>query len=156
MKRLLFPVLVSFFFLACNKSSSSSACQDVSPESEETQILAYCGANGIDYTKDSSGIYYQIIDPGTDPKPTVNSIVSTIYVGKYLNGTVIDQSTTPYTNELDKLVLGWQIGLPLIGKGGHIKMVVPSSLCYGCYGVPAAGVPPNTIIYFDVTLVDVK
>ncbi len=155
MKNIFFLILLPALYLGCNKSNNGQACTDVSPASEESQIVAYCNANSITYTKDSSGIYYQIIDPGTTPKPILTSTVSTIYTGKYLSGAIIDQSTTPYTAPLNNLIQGWQIGLQLIGKGGHIKMVVPSSLCYGCYGVPVSDVPPNTIIFFDITLVDV-
>ena len=157
MKKMFFLIALPALLFGCAKSGNTSqACTDVTPASEEAQIIAYCNANNISYTKDSSGIFYQIIDQGTAPHATISSTVSTTYVGKYLTGSVIDQSTTPYTAPLNKLIPGWQIGLQLIGKGGHIKMVVPSSLCYGCYGVPASGLPPNTIIFFDINLLDVK
>jgi FKBP-type peptidyl-prolyl cis-trans isomerase len=40
-------------------------------------------------------------------------------------------------------------------KGGHMKMVVPSSLAYGCTGIPGV-IPPNTPLYFDIVLVNVQ
>jgi len=51
------------------------------------------------------------------------------------------------------LIAGWQIGLPLIHKGGEIKLIVPSSLAYGCGNGP---LPANSILYFDIHLVDVQ
>ena len=153
MKKVFVLAMLPFLFFACVKTSAP--CTNVTPASEEPQILAYCGANGISYSKDPSGIYYQIIDPGTNPHPTITSIVSTTYTGKLLNGVVIDSSSTALSFALNQLVVGWQIGLQFIGKGGHIKMVVPSSLCYGCNGALPT-VPGNSILYFDITLVDVK
>ena len=54
---------------------------------------------------------------------------------------------------LGSLIPGWQIGLPLIQKGGEIKLIVPSSLAYGCGSGP---LPPNSVLYFDIHLVDVQ
>ena len=119
--------MLPILFFGCVKSPTP--CTGVSPASEEAQILAYCGANGISYTKDASGIYYQVIDPGTAPHPSPSSTVGTTYVGKLLNGTVVDSTDTTFTVPLNQLIDGWQIGLPIIGKGGHIKMVVHSSHC---------------------------
>jgi FKBP-type peptidyl-prolyl cis-trans isomerase FkpA len=156
MKKMLTLAILSVLFYGCLKSETSTPpCTDVTPASEEPQIISFCHANNITYMKDSSGIFYEILDMGTSPSPTLDSKVSVIYVAKYLDGTILDQTTTPITNPLNTLIVGWQIGLRLIGKGGHIKMVVPSSLCYGCNGVPGR-VPPNAIIYFDVTLTDVQ
>jgi FKBP-type peptidyl-prolyl cis-trans isomerase FkpA len=156
MKKVLTLALLSLLFNGCLKSETSTPpCSDVPPASEEPQMIAFCHANNITYRKDSSGIFYQILDMGTSPSPTLNSRVSVTYVAKYLDGSLLDQTTTPISNPLNSLIVGWQIGLQLIGEGGHIKMVVPSSLCYGCNGVPGH-VPPNAIIYFDVTLTDVQ
>jgi len=155
MKKLLTVALLPFLFLGCLKTSDPApACTNALPSTEETQIIAYCNANSIIYTKDPSGIFYQILDPGTAPHPSTTSTITVNYVGKFLTGTVLDQSSAPYTNKLNLLIPAWQLAIPLIGKGGHIKMVAPSSLCYGCSGVPGS-VDPNTILVFDVTLVDV-
>ncbi len=156
MKKLLTVALLPFLFFACTKSSSSSTpCTNVLPSAEEAQIITYCGTNGIVYTKDPNGIFYQIIDAGTAPHPTPTSTITVNYIGKLLDGTILDQSTAPYTNKLNLLIPAWQLILPQIGKGGHIKIVAPSSLCYGCSGVPGS-VAPNTILFFDITLVDVQ
>jgi FKBP-type peptidyl-prolyl cis-trans isomerase FkpA len=156
MKKFLVFGLVSLVFLGCIKSSNSTpACTDVDPSAEATMLRGYCISKGIDYTVDSSGIYYQVIDAGTGQKPSVNSLVTTTYIGQFLDGKVLDSNLHGYTNNLNQLIPAWQIGLQKIGKGGHIKMVAPSSLCYGCYGVPPR-VPSNAILYFDITLLDVQ
>jgi len=139
----------------CLKSSASQSCTPASPSSEEPSITAYATAQGINATKHSSGLYYEIISQGNGPTPTADSKVFVTYVGKFLNGTVFDQQANSDQTgwQLKSLIEGWQIGLPLIQKGGEIKLIVPSALGYGCgNGV----IPASTILYFDVHLVDVQ
>lgn len=155
MKKVFVLAMLPLLFLGCVKSNlGSQACTDVSPASEEAQIIAYCNANVITYTKDSSGIFYQIINSGTDPKPTSSSKVSFIFTAKFLNNALLSEITTPYTEQMVNLIEGWKIGLRLIGKGGRIKLVIPSSFAYGCDGAPPS-INPNSIIYYDITLIDV-
>lgn len=156
MKKQLWMLLMPVLFCGCFKTGASEdPCTNATPASEESQLIAFCNSNGITpYVKDPSGIYYQVIEHGTGAPPTVNSTITYTYTAKYLNGTVLDQATTAVTNKLGILIQGFQIMLPNLAKGGRIKMVIPSSLCYGCNGVPGR-VPPNTPIYFDLSLVDV-
>jgi FKBP-type peptidyl-prolyl cis-trans isomerase FkpA len=72
-----------------------------------------------------------------------------------LDGRVFDQQAdaTKTGWVLGSLIAGWQIGLPLIQKGGEIKLIIPSSLGYGCDN---GALPPNSILYFDIHLVDVQ
>lgn len=140
----------------CLKSSSSQSCTPASVSSEEPAIIAYASTNGISTTRHSSGLYYEIISPGNGGiTPSVNSKVFVTYTGKLLDGRVFDQQANADQTGwvLGTLIAGWQIGLPLIHKGGEIKLIVPSSLAYGCGNGP---LPANSILYFDIHLVDVQ
>jgi FKBP-type peptidyl-prolyl cis-trans isomerase FkpA len=149
---LLLASLLFIGFAGCMKHDQG--CASIKPQDEEPQILAYASANGITATKHSSGLYYQIIEGGTGAWATVNSQVTVSYTGKLLNGNTFDQNSS-YTEVLNKLIEGWQIGIPLIKKGGRIKLIIPSSLAYGCNG-SGASIPANSVLYFDVSLIDVK
>jgi FKBP-type peptidyl-prolyl cis-trans isomerase FkpA len=46
-----------------------------------------------------------------------------------------------FTAPLNNLIAGWKEGLPYIGEGGKIKLVIPSHLAYN-----------NGVLVFDVTL----
>ena len=148
MKSLLVIFSLALLATGCLKSTNGSVCTDVSPATEEPTIQAYCTANFINATKDSSGLYYQIISPGTAPMPDLNDSVYVNYTGKYLTGTVFDQSSAPIGFILGQLIPGWVIGLEKIGAGGQMKLVVPSSLAYGCQGY--GPIQPNTVLYFDL------
>jgi FKBP-type peptidyl-prolyl cis-trans isomerase FkpA/FKBP-type peptidyl-prolyl cis-trans isomerase FklB len=52
------------------------------------------------------------------------------------------------------LIKGWQIGIPLMKKGGKATFYVPSELGYG--GNDMGAIPPNSILIFDIELIDVK
>lgn len=151
-KILLLACTVFTLFIACLKKDEG--CQPVPPAQEEAQLLAYANTNGMAVIKHSSGLYYQIINPGSGPVPTLDSRVFVTYTGKFLNGTVFDQKTSPINFQLGQLIEGWQIGLSLLQKGGQIHLLVPSALAYGCMGNPV--IAPNLPLFFDVNLVDVQ
>ncbi len=152
MRRFVYLFLIPLVLTGCIKGTEP--CTNNTVESEEPQMISFCNANGIVYTKDSSGLYYQILDPGTGPAPTLTSTITVTYTAKFLDGTILDQTTTPITGTLNQYIAGWQLGLPLIKKGGHILLVIPSSLAYGCGGYLGT-VPPNSVLFFDITLIDV-
>lgn len=70
------------------------------------------------------------------------------YTGKLLNGTTFDmQPNASQTGwNLYSPIQGWQIAIPLIKKGGEIKMVIPSALAYGCIG--SGPIPPQCAAIF--------
>lgn len=158
MKRFLVFGLAALAFWGCVKSNSGTGtCTPILPSAEETQIAAFCAANGIFYTKDTNGIFYQIIDTGTGVNPTLTSSISVTYQATLLNGALVDSTIAGhvFSANLSSLIPGWQIAIPYIKKGGHMKMVIPSALCYSCYGTNDGHIAPNSIIYFDLNLVNV-
>lgn len=135
-------------------SKQKQGCTAVKPETEEPQILAYIASDSIHAAKHSSGIYYEIVNPGTGISPSQNSNVTVTYTGKFLNGNTFDKSTSPVSFRLGRVIEGWQIGIPLIKNGGRIKLLIPSAYGYGCNG--SGSIPPNSVLFFDVSLVNVQ
>ena len=129
-------------------------CEPVAPEAEQPQIEKFVTDNNLVSMKNYRGIYYQIVDLGYGATPDINSTVVVTYTGKFLNGNIFDEKASADSFQLNKVIEGWQIGLPLIKKGGRIKMVIPSAYAYGCVG--NGPIPPNAVLYFDVKLEDVK
>lgn len=148
--------LVAFFPMSCLKSNGSS-CTPVSAKDDEPKLLAYATANGITPTKHPSGLYYQIIDPGTGATPGAGSRIKVKYTGRFADNAIFDKMDTPSAEGwvLNSLIEGWQVGIPLISKGGKIKLLIPSAMAYGCGGVSGA-IPSNAVLFFDIELVDVQ
>jgi FKBP-type peptidyl-prolyl cis-trans isomerase FkpA len=128
--------------IGCSKSSTS----------EKEQMIAYATKNNITYVSDPSGVLYQIITAGNSNKPKLTSTITVTYTGKLMSDKTFDSGTITYP--LNNLIPGWQIALPLIGEGGQIKILIPSSLGYGSSG--SGDIPGNAPLYFDVSLLKVK
>ena len=150
----LFFVALVIGVSSCKKNSS------VDPQKQlgiDTNLIKeYLVKNSITATRHSSGVYYKIINPGTGTTVySLNTSVSALYTGRLLNGTVFDAATTnPISFRLGGVIAGWQIGVPLIQKGGKIRLFIPSGYGYG--DMPAGQIPANSALDFDIELVDVQ
>lgn len=146
-KYLLLLFLIPAAFSSCKKDSFDPAKQAAA---DDAAIQAYIKANNITATKDPSGIYYEVVTPGTDNNyPTINSTVTVNYTGKLLNGTVFD-SATGFQTPLSNVVKGWQIGIPHISTGGRILLLIPSALGYG--NQAEGSIPKNSVLIFTIDL----
>ena len=151
MVKLFSSVALLFTLSGCLKDHS---CKPKTVASELSTMQGFATANGISTQTHSSGLLYQIVSQGSGATPTTASRVSVRYTGKLMNGTIFDSNTgTPVQFILGQVIPGWQLGLPLIQKGGVIKLIIPSSLAYGCEG--AGTIPGDSVLYFEIELVDV-
>lgn len=103
------------------------------------------------------GIYYSIINEGSGRQVTINDTVTVFYKGYlFSNNSIFDETKErPATFPLNRLIKGWQIGLPLCRIGGKIKIVIPSGLAYSIR-TRSAKIPPNSILVFEVEVVEAK
>ena len=109
------------------------------------------------FTKLPSGVYYKIITPGSGiDEVKLTSSITVAYTGRFLSGSIFDSATKEkaYTDKLDNLVLAWEETIPLMKKGGKIRILVPSASAYGSTG--SGNIGPNSILDFDIELIDVK
>ncbi len=117
------------------------------------KIETYLADNSLDADTTSSGLRYIIEEEGTGNFPDLNDMVEVHYKGYFLNGDVFDQTTgTAATFPLNGVIPGWQEGMQLFKKGGNGILFLPSKLGYGI--TPPAGIPTNSVLIFDVELVD--
>lgn len=119
-------------------------------------IESYLKSKNLTAKSTASGLHYIIDQPGGGGSPTLQDTVTVEYKGYFTNGTVFDQTEAGKTISfpLKNVILGWQEGMQLLQKGGKATFLLPSGLAYGPYGQGPIG--PNTVILFDVTLVDFK
>ena len=158
-KKFAFIITLSSLLLACNKTpSTTNTCVNtgVPTSAEVTTLQNYLTTNSINATYDSVGFFYQVVSPGAGITPVASSTLTVIYRGSLLNGTVFDSTAAGKTAsfQLGGLIPGWQLGIPLIKKGGSINLYLPPSLGYGCnnYG----NIPGNSSLIFNIQLLDVQ
>lgn len=129
---------------------------DNSVSLSDSLITAYKATIPLTFTRDSTGIYYSIINQGTGTDTvTVNSTIKVAYTGKLFDGTVFDSATAskPLESPLYGLISGWQDGIPKIRTGGKIRLLIPSYLGYG--SSPSGLIPANAPLDFEIDLLGV-
>jgi FKBP-type peptidyl-prolyl cis-trans isomerase len=144
------------------KSQTTSTTKVYAAGSQEATdqklILDYLKTNKIkNYKTTASGVYYVVEKEGSKEKPNINSKVNCHYRGTLLNGTEFDSSykrNQPIEFPLTGVIKGWQEGIPTIGSGGKVKLLIPSGLAYGSRAMPT--IPANSVLIFDVELLDFK
>jgi len=144
------------YFFLCLTIITATACGDDRPQEDIDSeiILDYMAENFLTAERDPSGVFIVIDEPGIGDNPTIDSEVEVLYRGYFLNGDVFDQTQgqNSITFPLSNVILGWQIGIPYLKPGGRATLLIPSGLAYGSAGRP--GIPPNSVLAFDVQLID--
>ncbi|SDG55100.1 peptidylprolyl isomerase [Psychroflexus sediminis] len=112
------------------------------------------------YKETESGLRYQIINEGSGPKPEKGQNVSVHYKGSLVDGTVFDSSykrkqPIEFPVGAGHVIEGWDEGLLLLNKGTKAQFVIPPHLAYGDREVGGV-IPANSILVFDLELVDIK
>jgi FKBP-type peptidyl-prolyl cis-trans isomerase FkpA len=116
---------------------------------DQQQILNYISVHGITgmvrdlVGGDTTGIYYQILNPGTGPRLSYSDRVAFVYTLRTLDGVYqsVDTIANHYDDFLghvstDNLPLGLQTALinDLQYSDGRMRVLIPSHLAYGING----------------------
>jgi FKBP-type peptidyl-prolyl cis-trans isomerase FkpA len=139
-------------FAGCKKDNGIDQAPYEQLGKDTLAIKSYLG-DSIPAVQHKSGIYYQIKNPGRGNTPYfATTVVKAKYTGKILGSNVpFDSGTSDF--QLGRVITGWQIGLQLIQKGGKIRLIIPSGYAYGASST--GEIPPNSILDFEVELLDV-
>jgi len=145
-------LLLFSLFIVCFSSCRKAAVFNPSAElaAEDVIIKQYILDNNITAIKDPSGLYYQVLSPGTGPHPTITSNVTVSYTGKLLDGITVFETGPSSYFPLVNVTPAWQIGLTHIGAGGSIILIAPSALAYGITGT--GSVAANTPVTWTIGL----
>ncbi|MDF9800206.1 FKBP-type peptidyl-prolyl cis-trans isomerase FkpA [Catalinimonas alkaloidigena] len=149
------------------------AQQSEQMEIDSAKIEQYLEENNIDAQATESGLRYVINEKGTGVQPSAGDSVYVHYSGKLLDGPYFDTSIESLAKEeglyneqrdYEPLVFpigqqfvipGWDEGISLLNEGAKATFYIPSPLGYGPRGNGSV-IPENSILVFDVELVDVK
>ena len=130
----------------------------------DTQPYPFFESNG-DTIHLSSGLQYLQIRAGTGAAVDTGSSISLAYTGFYIDSAgvrrIFDASresgkTLDFILGKGNLIKGFEEGVTGMRLGEGRTLIIPYSLGYGEKGMPGAGIPPKTTIYFDVELVEIK
>lgn len=151
----------------------SQRLEEAALSTDKEAIDAYLGENNIQTEQTESGLRYVITEEGSGETPEAGQTVKVNYVGKLLTGEVFDtniesvaKENNVYTEQrpyepmefaysTGAMIPGFDEGVGYIKEGGKAQIFIPSSLAYGPRGSGAL-IKPNTVIMFEVELVDVE
>jgi len=129
---------------------------------DEQLLTDYFKTNNLKPLKTESGLYYVINKKGTGANAKAGQKVTVNYTGKLLNGELFDSNTDPafhhvqpfsFTLGRGQVIKGWDEGIALLNKGSKATLYLPSRMAYGAAS-PSTKIPANSILIFDVELVD--
>lgn len=156
-----------------NESTILARMKEEQSQIDESLIKEFIVNNNYEAESTDEGVHYVILKKGNGQFPTAGNEVSVNYTVRRLDGVLVDTSSeelarannqyserrtyAPYTFTLGAqgTIQGWNIGIPKFSKGGGGRLLVPSEFAYGPRG-RGAEVPPNTVLVFDIELVDFK
>jgi FKBP-type peptidyl-prolyl cis-trans isomerase len=125
-------------------------------------IQKYAKEKGLKVQKTNSGLYYVITEQGKGNTPAPGNMVSVGYTGSTLDGKEFDSSYKAPQNGKPiefpigqgAVIRGWDEGIALLNKGSKATFLIPSTLAYGPQ--EQAKIPANSVLRFDVEVVDIK
>ena len=106
-----------------------------------------------------SGLYYEVIEAGSDDRASMADRVTVHYTGTLIDGTEFDSSRsrgTPAQFPVRGVVPGFSEGVQLVGPGGRVKIHMPAEMGYGESPRPGGAIEPGDPLVFDVELIDIN
>ena len=156
MKKYLISLMLLAIIAGCKKVQTDYT------ETDHKIILDYIASHNLTTAQSTtSGLYYVIEKPGSTAHPNIYSTVTVNYTGRLTNDTVFDTTTgssaatftlTDASTGYSNVITGWQIGIPLFGRLGKGKLLIPSALGYG--SIAQSGIPAHSVLIFDIELKD--
>lgn len=118
------------------------------------QFLAYnARQSGVVTTK--SGLQYKELEKGEgNAKPTDADVTLVEYTGKLRDGREFDASQRPTPMPVAGVVPGFSEGLKVMTKGSKYRFWIKPELGYGANTPDPNRLPPNSVLVFDVKLID--
>jgi FKBP-type peptidyl-prolyl cis-trans isomerase len=144
---------ISLLAISCEKETRNLR------EVEDQLIQDFLRNNNLDFEKDSTGFYYQVIDSGNLNSPII----------KYSDRVRIGQKTTSINRNVSYETsiynptpsdfvgyirpISWRESIRRVRKGAVIRVITPSYLAFGKNG-QGSNVPGNSILDSRIEVVD--
>lgn len=106
----------------------------------------------------ASGLQYKVLKEGKGPMPKATDKVRVHYHGTLIDGTVFDSSVErkePAEFPVNRVIPGWVEALQLMHVGDKFQLTIPSKLAYGENGTPDGSIGPNSVLNFEVELLEI-
>lgn len=102
------------------------------------------------------GVLYEVLTATEGRNPTASDEVKVHYAGYLIDGTKFDSSYDrgePIVLNLNRVIAGWTIAVPMMSVGSKYKLYIPYELGYGERG--SGRIPPYSTLIFEIELLDI-
>ena len=149
-----------FFTLIISLTALVSCVQD-SPNVKQIANMKFFIENqaqeGINVIE--KGLHYAVLNSGdiNSKSPELSDIITAHFHGTLTDGTVFwssVESNEPLTIQLSGLIEGCQKVISLMKINDKWRVYIDPSMAYGDEGRP--GIPSNSILVFDIELLDIQ
>jgi len=145
---------------AADPTAEIRARMPATPEERLAQANDFMTANGAreGVTTTESGLEYEVLasGPADGTSPAPGAWVCVHYRGAFLDGSEFDSSYSrgqAAAFPSDRVIEGWVEALAMMKPGDAWRLYIHPDLGYGPQGRP--GIPPNSTLLFDVSLIKV-
>lgn len=139
----------------CGLGSTTEPQEEV--EFEVIEEVTFAASLGIDLSamdKLPSGVYILDRVVGTGESLAYGNNADLNYRGWLSTGVLFDQGTFSFLMGNSEVIPGFEQGMLGMKVGGTRLMIIPPILAYGERGAP--GIPPGSIVVFEVELLNVS
>ena len=154
-----FVGVVGFYIIYKKEVESPKKTQHAASSSFTNQKETLSNQTSEEFVTTSSGLQYRIMNKGSgDDSPGPESVVSVHYRGKLTNGLEFDNSykrNQPTSFPVNGVIRGWTEALQLMKEGDKWELIIPPDLAYGSKGAGNI-IPPDSILIFEVELIEIK
>ena len=145
-------ILILFFLAGCVQDSPN-----VKQIANLKFFIENQGFEGINVIE--KGLHYAVLESGDSrsKSPQLSDTITAHFHGTLTNGNVFwssVESNEPLTVELSDLIEGCQKVISLMKKNDKWRVYIDPSMAYGDEGRP--GIPSNSILIFDIELLDIQ
>jgi len=107
-----------------------------------------------------SQIRYVVTQQGSGDNAEFGNSVEVDYRGFLLDDTEFDSSEgrgpLPFVLGRGDVIQGWDVAFQLLNKGTSALICIPSELAYGNSRGPGQNLPLNSVLLFEVTVIDIR
>ena len=133
--------------------------EDMAGQLDPGRAYLLFNARKPDVTVTPSGLQFEVLKSGEGQSPGPTSLVVTHYEGSFIDGRVFDSSLKrgqPAEFPVNGVIPGWTEALQMMQEGDKWRLVIPSELAYGKRGAGGGRIPPDSVLVFEVELIEVK
>ena len=139
-------------YIKCPIKSVSAKQTKNNGKLQGAKLAGFTPMKHVDY------LMCQDLKVGTGATATATTTITALYTGALAKDGTIFQSSEdtgqPFTTTLSQVIPGWTAGIPGMKVGGQRRLIIPAQYAYGPQA--QAGIPANSDLVFDITLLAVK